>query len=199
MWTDSRMTGYRYSVDDNGTVYIIKLTAQAAKKEYPGTLVYQSENCICESITNPNTGEELEQMNLSGVRRISVLYIKGKTIPGKCWFCPSVDALYHLNYLSKGKDGLVKAKPKGSLYDVLDSWIEDCELTHDEVAAEMKISTAELLEEINRIKQIDSINEQEVEAASIVAATNLLYSRKVDSGEIIPGWKKFLIANGIEP
>ena len=194
------MTGYRFSVDDKGTVYIIKLTAPVAKKEYPGALIYHSENCICESITNPNTGEELEQMNLSGILRTSVLYTKGKTIPGECWFCPSVDALYRLNYLSKGKDGLVKDQPPNrTLYDVLDSWIENCELTHDEVAAEMKISTTELLERINRIKQIDSISEQEVEAASIVAATNLLYSRKVDSGEIIPGWKKFLIAIGIEP
>ncbi len=193
------MIGYRYSVDDKGTVYIIKLIAPHEIKDYPATIIYHSDNCICESITNANTGNDIKQALLHGVRRNSVLYTKGEIIPGTCWFCHSVEDLYKLNYLFKGKDGLVKTKPTFSLYDILDKYIDDEELTRDEVAAEMKISTAELLERINRIKQIHSIDKQKTEAAPIMSAISILHARKVQSGEIMSGLDKYLMVLGIKP
>lgn len=78
-------------MDRNNNIFIIKLLA---KNKQPGSHLkrngspfdWKSDECICLTITNVNTSEEVEQATLRGVRKTYVEYRKNEKIPGMCWF-----------------------------------------------------------------------------------------------------------------
>lgn len=199
------MIGYRFSVDDADNVYIIKLYAPIEiedKAKRLGTREYYSKNgCICLSITNANTGEEVENALLQGVRKTFVQYEKDKEIPGCCWYCASVEDLLH-SYLHRDEDtGLIRYGG-GDLYKQMDNYIlYTADVHFHEVAEEMHITTDELIEKLNYLKKtkFTSLEEKEAAGKPILDATGAVTTRKIKNGELLPGWKRHLIMMGIDP
>lgn len=194
------MIGYRYGLDESNAVWIVKLSAPHEEVEChrePG--FYFSENCICLSITNANTGEETDTLSLTGELHRPIQYRKGETLPGKTWYVHSVDMLFSsdpaMNLLLKDKQGKIY---KGKIaYRKMDEFITECgQCTLEEISKELHITMAELLQKIEYLKE-GHADEDEI-AKPLIDASNAIHSRKVDSGEIIPGWKKFLMAKGID-
>lgn len=144
--------GYRYSVDRNGEIFIIKLQA---KDEQPGhnytgdPIDWRSNECICLSITNANTGEEVEQATLRGIRKNYVEYRKNEKIPGMCWFMHDPGQLSWLHQDHRTGE----TYESFFLYRKLDYMMTECYKVQPEaVAAELHISTQELWQRIELLK-----------------------------------------------
>ena len=191
--------GWRYSLAGNA-VYIIQLSAQEEETECgrePG--YFFSDNCLCLSITNANTGEEQETIIASGEMHREIEYRKGAKIPGKCWYVHSYEDLFTTaptggdSLLSKAFDGTIY---KGSiLYRRFDRMIAEYESSVEEVAAEMNIAPRELQEKLDYLKK-GQVNEKEI-GKPILDAINRIYSRKVDNGELVPGYMKLFRERGL--
>lgn len=181
------ITGYRYSLDENGNIYIIKVSAESYEKNI---VDYDSCECICESITDANTGEKMNQAELCGYMDWKVCYKVGEKIPGKCWFFLRYDDLFR-TYLTKSGNRIVLAKPK-QLYmnGKIGEFLIECGCTVKEVADDMQITEKELSEMLYLAKTLEAGYEQTRISAKILVSINHVYSRKVKSGEIIPGWEK---------
>ena len=195
-------TGYRYAEDADGNVFIIKLNAPHEKLYNSRMETYCSTNCICESIRNADTGEEVEQATLRGVKKVFLTYTKGELIPGDlCWYFHSVDKIYQY-YVTKYEEG-TKTYAKGAdLYKKLDDYIlVTCELTFDEVAAELQVSKEDLIDKLYHLKVDKWLSHEQREQAGkpILDAVDAIRRRKIENGEMIPGWKRYLMKMGIKP
>lgn len=183
------VTGYRYSLDENDNIYIIKVSAESYEKsryDYAGC------ECICESITNANTGVEVNQAELCGYENRKVCYKVGEKIPGKCWFYLRYDDLF-LRYLTKSGNRIVLARPKKlHMKGKIGEYLIECGCTAKEVADDMQITEKELSEMLYLAKTMEAGYEQTRISLKILDSINHVHSRKVESGEIIPGWKKYL-------
>lgn len=145
----NRTTGYRYGLDDQGNCWIVKLSA---KNEQPGHRnEFISDDCICEKISNPQTGDDVKTTILRGVHGIPIEYTIGKKIEGgSVWFYKSKEDLCD-DYLSIDKHGcLYKAS---FIAKHIDEIITSYGRTYEEVAIMMHISTAELKECVQTIKK----------------------------------------------
>ena len=95
--------------------------------------------------------------------------------------------------LSKAFDGTIY---KGSiLYRRFDRLIAEYESSVEEVAAEMNIAPRELQEKLDYLKK-GQVNEKEI-GKPILDAINRIYSRKVDNGELVPGYMKLFRERGL--
>ena len=125
------VTGYRYSLDENRNIYIIKVSAESYEKNIGD---YDSCECICESITNANTGVEVNQAELCGYMNRIVFYKVGEKIPGKCWFFLRYDDLFR-RYLTKSGNRIALAQPKQlHMNGKIDEYLIECGCTKKEVA-----------------------------------------------------------------
>lgn len=186
---NSRMTGYRYSVDVDDNIYIIRVSAESYEKNI---FDYDSCECICESITNANTGVEVNQAELCGYMNQKIRYKVGEKIPGKCWFFLHYDDLFR-SYLKKNGDRIVLAKPKLlHMNGKVGEYLIECGCTKKEVADDLQITEKELSKMIQLAKTLKPGFEQTRISAKILVSINHVYSRKLENGEIIPGWKKIL-------
>lgn len=134
-------------MNSGGEIFIIKLQAYDAQySEF--WCDYESDNCVCLSITNANTGEEVEQATLRGIRNNYVEYRKNEKIPGRCWFMKTVDDLTWLH-----KDSSTgEIYQSFYLYRILDEMLEVYKQQPEAVAAELHISTEELWRRIVILK-----------------------------------------------
>ena len=204
----SDVIGYRFSCDEKHEAYIITISAPNEQeglvylRRFGGSDFY-SENCRCISIKKANTGEEVTEANLYGVRGNWVLYRKGEIIPGKTWYLHSVEELYRHNLLQIDVNGYtvgnVRQKTAHNWIWKIDNLItEVCQASHEELAEELHISIVDLEEKIEYCKKNgDSVKAYEI-AGCIADAGNSIYKRKLKNGEIEPGYKKYLRSFGIE-
>ena len=194
------MIGYRFSVDKDKNTYIIKLNAPNEGIIKRG-IEFSQVGCVCLSITNVNTEEEIDKALLQGVQKVWVKYEKNREIPGRCWFCDSTDALFH-RYLRRDEfTGLIRYGG-GSLYRRLRDYIlHEANLQLQEIAEEMNITTEELTAKILFLENSEFISYKEMEEAGkpILDATNAVTQRKIQNGEMLPGWKRYLIERGMKP
>lgn len=92
MWTDSRMTGYKWTRGKNDNInYIIKLKYL---NDFPDPLYkdsFYTTDCIVESITD-ESGTEVDEID--GRAFADYVYVKGQRIVGeKIFFCKSMSDL----------------------------------------------------------------------------------------------------------
>ena len=173
-----KTTGYRYSKDENGTIYIIELIAE---DEQPGSLYegdYKSENCVCVSITDVNTGEKIEQGLLCGIHGKYVKYKIGERIPGMCWFMHTKEQL----------SWLYKDSRTGEIYESffiyreLEHMMRNCyKLQPEEVANELQISAEELWRRIRILNA--GIKEEEQWGYPILAAMQKISGKERGTNE----------------
>lgn len=182
MWTDSRMTGYRYSRNDKN-IYIIKLMCSNEKKDLIRNC-YFGLNCICEQITNINTGETVKSALLKGKMDKYVYYEVGSVIPGVCWYCHSIEDLFTKGFLKKGEDGEISdRKIPVNLYDKLEIYIKDNDLEISEVAEELETTESELIKEINSIKRLQAQDEKKNRGQIIVNAVGTICRKQEKDGK----------------
>lgn len=195
----SDVIGYRFSVDEHEEVYIITVSAPNEQREFPDHSYFYSENCRCISIKNATTCQECDEAVLSGVRSNKVLYRKDEILPGKTWYVHSVDELFQL-YLNIDTDGQVIYHDKGQIIVArIEKAISDlCQASLEEVADELRISLDDLHQQIEFCKRNNKSQEAYNTAVSILAAGDAVYNRKLKSGKIEPGWKKYLKNAGLE-
>ncbi len=195
----SDVIGFRFSVDEDEEVYIITISAPNERKEFTNYQYFYSDNCRCISIKNATTGQERTEAVLSGVRNNKILYRKGDILPGKTWYTHSVDELFK-RLLKTDKDGRVLYHDKGKymLTCLNEAIIELFQASHKEVADEMHISLDDLKQKIKFCENNSKSQEADITAKCIIAAGNAVYRRKLKSGEIEPGWKKYLKNAGLE-
>lgn len=136
--------GYRYGKNKNDEIFFVKL---CAKDEQKGNFDWKSAECICLTITNANTGEEVEQATLRGVRNTYVEYRKNKEILGMCWFYHDLSSVIS-TYLGKDyRSG--EFYEKYFLYSKLDYMMREVyKVQPENVAKELHISTDELMRRI---------------------------------------------------
>lgn len=150
------VTGYRYATDKKGKYWIIKLSALKEEPAYHNVPGYENEfvsdDCICESITEIETGQEEKSMVLYGALGRQIEYTKGEKIGGGLvWYCHSKEDLYK-NYLCFSKKGNTY-KPS-FLADKMDYMITEVyKRTYEEVATEMCISADALRNRIAKLKE----------------------------------------------
>lgn len=162
------ITGYRYTRDNQGKYWIVKLStakeelARHNVPEYENEFV--SDDCTCEAITEVETGEEAESMVLKGHLGRPLQYTVGQKIGGGlCWYCHSIEDLYK-NYLhfSKGKES-GKTYCPFFLANKMDYMITEVYgRTYEEVAARMHITPETLIEQVQSLKE--GLGEKEDEA-----------------------------------
>ena len=138
--------GYRYSVNRSGDIFIIKLRAYDVQDCYCDS---KSDNCVCLSITNANTGEEVEQATLRGIRKNYVEYRKNEKIPGMCWFKKTADDLSVWLHKDNSTGEIYESC---FLYRKLDEMMKIYKQQPEAVAAELRISTEELWRRIVILK-----------------------------------------------
>lgn len=202
------MTGYRYSIDPDGNVYIIELSYSEDKEKPDHFLAknnlpeiwFHCADCICLSIKNANTGEEKEEISLYGMHHNYVTYKKNCIIPGETWYVHDFFDLFRedecsINLLLKAKDGTIyKGRPG---YKVLEKMVTDlCSCSVSELAEEMQISEEDLQRMFEWLKEGHS-DEKRI-AQPIIDAGNAIYKRKLESGKIEPEWKKYLRDRGVQ-
>ena len=183
------ITGYRYSVDDDDNIYIIKISAESYEKRLYDC---ESSECICESITDANTGEAVNQADLHGYMNWKVCYKVGEKIPGRCWFFLNYDDLFR-SYLAKVGNRIVLAQPKRlHMNGKIGEYLIECGCTIKEVADDLQITEKELSEMIYLARTLEPGYKQTKISASILVAINHVYSRKLENGEIKPAWERYL-------
>lgn len=132
--------GYRYSMDEEDNLFIIKLLARDERPD--GDDIWKSNHCVCLSITNANTGKEEDRALLRGVRGKYIDYRKNQKIPGGvCWYYHTEEALYK-SYLLRGTDGVTCLA--FSVRKLKDLILKGDIVSPEAVAAELNISTQKL-------------------------------------------------------
>lgn len=108
--------GVRFSIDDEGNVYLVYLRAkQEQSRKYENrdgtdSVEYSSTDYIIEKIININTHEEFESKKLSGIRNTEVLYRIGYCTE-LIYYFRNIEDLYKAGWLKKQIDGKVVFSP----------------------------------------------------------------------------------------